>query len=152
MIPVEWVRTAIALAAMVAVIPTTRYIELGHGEFGTGYVEVSTWSPPAGSQLLIIGEAPVAFVVPYLDPSVRVLGIENDYLHLDQDNRLIERVRQALREPVPARFVLISREANPTTIARTLATLRLRTAIPCHTVLTNLWYAKLQICPLLRLL
>jgi hypothetical protein len=149
LIPGGWVRIAIALAALIAVIPTTRYFDLGHGRFDTGYIEVSTWSPPAGSQLLIIGNVGVGFVVPYLDPSVRVLGIENNYLHLDQGNRLIERVRQALREPVPARFVLISQEANPATIASTLAALRLRTTIPCHTVLTN-FYAmdpKLQICP-----
>jgi hypothetical protein len=147
--PGGWVRIAIALAAMIALIPTTRYFDMGHGSFDTGYIEVSTWSPPAGSQLLIIGNVPVAFIVPYLDPSVRVLGIENNYLHLDQGNRLIERVRQALREPVPARFVLISQEANPATIASTLAALRLRTTIPCHTVLTNFYamYPKLQICP-----
>jgi hypothetical protein len=146
--PRGWVRIAIALAAMIALIPTTRYFDMGHGSFDTGYIEVSTWSPPAGSQLLIIGTAPVAFIVPYLDPSVRVLSIENNFPHFDQDNRLVERVQQALREPVP-RFVLISRDANPTTIASTLATLRLRTTIPCHPVVTNM-HAKLQICPLLR--
>ncbi len=144
--PRGWVGTAIALAAAIAAIGTTRYIEMAHGSFGTGYIEVSTWSPPAGSQLLIIGGAPVAFIVPYLDPSVRVLGIENNYMHPDQDNRLIDRVRQALRERVP-RFLLVSRGNNPTTVARTLATLHLITTIPCHDVVTNM-YAKLQICPL----
>lgn len=151
LVPRGRLQIAAVVALTVAALATTRNIDMGHGRFEARYIDVEVPRLEAGGQLLIIGDFPVGYVVPFLDPSVRVLSIENNYLHLDQHNRLVARLRQAVEEPVFPRYVLISPATAADKIQATLNALGLSLrGDGCQAVRSNIQNTPLQICPVLR--
>jgi hypothetical protein len=110
------VRIAASLLLLAAAAATTIYPDWGRGEhpsagirpahFGDAYVDV--WVPPlpANSLVLIATADPVAYFIPFAEPTARYLGIDNNLLSLAQGNRLVAEIKRLMRTPGPAKFVL----------------------------------------------
>jgi hypothetical protein len=148
-------RIAAALAALVIAASTTVYIDwspMGHGpgrlRYGERYVDVEVPPLPANGIVLIATWDPVAFFIPYAEPGVQYLGIENNYLELSQDNKLASEVKRLMRTPGRPKFVLSVDEFNPTKLNALLAHFDLKLgASPCEPIRTNLVGHALSLCP-----
>jgi hypothetical protein len=148
-------RIIAALAALAIAASTTVYIDwspMGHGpgrgRFGEKYVDVEVPPLPDNGIVLIATWDPVAFFIPYANPAVQYLGIENNYLELSQHNILATRVKQLMRTPGRPKFVLSVDEFNAPKLNGLLANFGLQLADrSCEPIRTNLEGHALSLCP-----
>jgi hypothetical protein len=148
-------RIIAALAALAIAASTTVYIDwstIGHGpgrlRYGDKYVDVEVPPLPDNGIVLIATWDPVAFFIPYANPAVQYLSIENNYLELSQTNKLATEVKRLMREPGRPKFVLSVDDFNPGKLNVLLAhfDLKLGTS-PCEPIRTNLLGHALSLCP-----
>jgi hypothetical protein len=136
---------AIALLALAAV--STDYLDWGRGRYGDRYIDVSVPPLPANSVVLIATWDPVAFFIPYAEPSVQYLGIENNYLELSQNNKLASEVKRIMRTPGRPKFVVNVDAFNSAKLNALLAHFDLRLSdLPCQPIRTNLEGHDLSLC------
>src|SRR5262249_44511067 len=100
------IRVIGAAAALLLAAATTVYLDWGRGRYGDRYVDVRVPPLPPHSIVLIATWDPVAFFIPYAEPTTQYLGIENNYLELSQKNRLASEVKRIMRTPGRAKFIL----------------------------------------------
>jgi hypothetical protein len=138
----------LSVACLVSVAVTTHYFNWGRTTFGSAYIEVHAPRLPSDSRLLVIGGAPVSYVVPFINPSVRVLAINNNYLGLAQHNRLVEALRRAVQNAT-TRFLLFPTEVDAEMIKTALDDLALK-FVPssCQPVEANIADRTIRICRL----
>jgi glycosyl transferase family 87 len=137
---------AIVLLAISAA--TTVYLDWGRGHFGDRYVDVRVPPLPKNSIVLIATWEPVAFFIPYAEPTAQFVGIENNYLELSQDNKLASEVKRIMRTPGRSKFVLSVDAFNPDKLNGLLGQFGLRLgAQPCQPIRTNLEGHALSLCP-----
>jgi hypothetical protein len=143
-----------ALAAVALAASTTVYLDwtpMGHGvgrnRYGERYVDVEVPPLPANGIVLIATWDPVAFFIPYANPAVQYLGIENNYLELSQSNILATEVKRLMRTPGRPKFVLSVDAFNPDKLNALLThfDLKLGTS-PCEPIRTNLTGHDLSLC------
>ena len=148
-------RIVAALAALAVAASTTVYIDwstIGHGpsrlRYGDKYVDVEVPPLPDNGIVLIATWDPAAFFIPYANPAVQYLSIENNYLELSQNNKLATEVKRLMREPGRPKFVLNVDAFNPGKLNALLAHFDLRLgASPCEPIRTNLLGHALSLCP-----
>jgi hypothetical protein len=148
-------RIVAALAALAIAASTTAYIDwstIGHGpsrlRYGERYVDVEVPPLPDDGIVLIATWDPVAFFIPYAEPGVQYLGIENNYLELSQNNKFASEVKRLMRTPGRPKFVLSVDEFNPGKLNALLAHFDLELgASPCEPIRTNLVGHALSLCP-----
>jgi hypothetical protein len=148
-------RIIAALAALAIAANTTVYIDwspMGHGpgrlRFGEKYVDVEVPPLPDNGIVLIATWDPAAFFIPYANPAVQYLSIENNYLELSQNNKLATEVKRLMREPGRPKFVLNVDAFNPDKLNALLAHFALRLGnSPCAPIRTNLAGHVLSLCP-----
>ena len=75
---------------------TTKPLEWGHTAFRDRYVEVQAPALAPNTLVLIVGDDPVSYLVPFMDPSARWLSLDNNFLNPTQGNQLVERERDAI--------------------------------------------------------
>ena len=136
-----------ALVAIVAA--TTIYPDWGRGQFGERYIDVRVPSLPANSLVLIVTRQPVAFFIPYAEPTARYLAIENDFLALSQSNRLVAEVESQMRTPDRAKFAVRVAGHDEDRFERVLDHFGLTLGpSPCRPIESNLENPALSLCPL----
>jgi hypothetical protein len=140
------------LAAAVGVVAiagtTTVYLDWGRLPYGDRYIDVHVPPLPMNSVVLIATWDPVAFFIPFAEPSAQYLGIENNYLEISQNNKLASEVKRIMRTPGRTKFVLSVDAFNSEKLNNLLGQFGLRLgALPCLPIQTNLVGHALSLCP-----
>jgi hypothetical protein len=152
-------RVGAALVVSTIVMAATVYPDWGHGEhpsagirpvaYGERYIDVHVPPLPPHSLVLIATEAPVAYFIPFAEPTARYLGIENSFLTLSQHNELVREIRRLMRTPGTAKFVLGVDDPEGATLDGLLAKFGAqRSTAPCERIRSNLEEHALSLCPL----
>jgi hypothetical protein len=151
------VRIAASLLLLAAVAATTIYPDWGRGQhpsagirpahFGDAYVDVRVPPLPPNSLVLIATADPVAYFIPFAEPTARYLGIDNNLLTFAQGNRLVAEIKRLLHTPGPAKFVLVVDALDTGQLDRLLAPFALG-ADPssCRRIRSNLEEHALSLC------
>jgi len=141
-------RITAATALLVVAATSTVYLDWGRGRYGDRYVDVHVPALPPHSIVLIATWDPVAFFIPFAEPSAQYLGIENNYLELSQNNKLASEVKRIMRTPGRPKFVLNVDEFNSSKLNGLLGQFGLRLgASPCQPIWSNLEGHALSLCP-----
>jgi len=141
-------RVGMAIVSLAVAATSTVYLDWGRGRYGDRYVDVQVPPLPTHSIVLIATWDPVAFFIPYAEPSAQYLGIENNYLELSQNNKLASEVKRIMRSPGRAKFILNVDELNGNKLNALLGQFGLRlSASPCQPIQTNLAGHALSLCP-----
>jgi len=136
-----------AAAALLLAAATTVYLDWGRGRYGDRYIDVRVPLLPPHSIVLIATWDPVAFFIPYAEPTAQYLGIENNYLELSQDNRLASEVKRIMRTPGRAKFILNVDALDGNKLNAILAHFGLQLgAQPCQPIWSNLEGHALSLC------
>jgi hypothetical protein len=136
-----------AVMSLILAAATTVYLDWGRGRYGDRYVDVRVPGLPANSVVLIATWDPVAFFIPFAEPTAQYLGIENNYLELSQDNKLASEVKRIMRTPGRPKFILSIDEFNASKLNRVLGQFGLRlSALPCEPIWSNLEGHALSLC------
>jgi hypothetical protein len=152
-------RVIAALAVLAVAMTTTVYPDWGHGEhpsagvrpaaYAERYVDVHVPPLPPDSLVLIATEAPVAYFIPFAEPTARYLGIANSFLKLSQRNELVRQIRRLMRTPGADKFVLGVDDPDGEKLHGLLAEFGLRrSTAPCQRIRSNLEEHALSLCPL----
>jgi hypothetical protein len=150
------ISTSVLMLAVAAM--TTIYPDWGRGEhpsegirpaqFGDKYIDVRVPSLPTNSLVLIATSDPVAYFIPFAEPTARYLGIENNLLSFSQDNKLAAEVKRLMQTPGPPKFILNVGAFDGEKLTRLLAQYELRLdASPCLSIRSNLEEHVLSLCP-----
>jgi hypothetical protein len=140
-------RIAAAVTSFIIAAVTTVYLDWGRGRYGDRYVDVRVPALPAHSVVLLATWDPVAFFIPFAEPTAQYLGIENNYLELSQSNKLASEVKRIMRTPGRPKFILSIDEFNPDKLNRLLGQFDLRLgASPCQPISSNLEGHALSLC------
>jgi hypothetical protein len=141
-------RIADAIAFLTIAATTTVYPDWGRGRYGERYVDVRVPPLPANSVVLIATGQPVAFFIPFAEPTAQFLGIENDFLELSQENRLVAEVKSVMRAPGRPKFIVSGGVFDSGRLDGLLAQFGLALGqSPCQPIWSNLENPALSICP-----
>jgi Glycosyltransferase family 87 len=141
-------RIIVAIVLLTIAATTTVYLDWGRGRFGDKYVDVRVPQLPVNSVVLIATWEPVAYFIPFAEPTAQYLGIENNYLELSQNNKLASEVRRIMQTTGRPKFVLSVGEFNGNKMNSLLKQFGLRlSALPCQPIRSNLEEHALSFCP-----
>jgi hypothetical protein len=141
-------RLVAAVAVVATAVATTVHLDWGRRPYTGKYVEVQVPELPPHSIVLIATWDPAAYFIPFAEPTVRYLGIENNYLELSQTNKLATEVKRLMRAPGPAKFVLSVGAFDGDKLNRLLDNFGLRLSTsPCRPIHSNLEVHALGLCP-----
>jgi hypothetical protein len=140
-------RAGIALALLIVLAATTVHLDWGRGEFGNRYVDVRVPQLPANSVVLIATTDPVAYFIPFAEPTAQYVGIENNYLKIAQNNGLANAVKRLMQTPGRAKFVLSVGESDEDRLSSLLSQFDLKLdGSPCAPIWSNLQVHTLSLC------
>jgi len=141
-------RITAATVSLILAATTTAYLDWGRGRYGDRYVDVRVPPLPAHSVVLIATWDPVAFFIPYAEPTAQYVGIENNYLELSQHNTLASEVNRIMRTPGPPKFIVNVDTFDGNKLNSLLGQFGLRLgASPCQPIWSNLGGPALSLCP-----
>jgi hypothetical protein len=141
-------RMAGAVAVLALAASTTIYLDWGRRPYTDKYVDVQVPPLPPRSLVLIATWDPVAYFIPYAEPTAQYLGIENNYLELSQTNKLATEVKRLMRTPGRPKFVLSVGEYDAGKLNALLGNFGLKlSASPCLPIHSNLEVHVLSLCP-----
>jgi hypothetical protein len=144
-------RVGAAVMALALAVTTTVYLDWGRGDYGEKYIDVRVPALPANSVVLIATWDPVAYFIPFAEPTARFLGIENAFLTLSQTNKLATEVKRIMRTPGPPKFILNIGEFDGDKLTALLAQFGLKLdGRPCLPIEQNLGgedEEALSLCP-----
>ncbi len=142
------VRIVAAIALLALAASTTAYLNWGRGKFGDEYVAVHVPPLPDDAIVLVATWDPVAFFIPYANPHVQYIGIENNYLEISQNNILADDVKRLMRAPGRPKFVVSVDAFNPQKLNALLGQFGQKLADkPCLPIETNLTGHDISLCP-----
>ena len=151
-------RIASALLIVMLAGATTIYIDWGRGEhpsagirparYGQRYIDVSVPHLPANSVVLIATWDPASYFIPFAEPSIQFVGIENNFLTLSQGNRLVSAVKQLMVASGRPKFIVSLGEFDRAKLNGILESFDLiLSSSPCLPIRSNLEEQPLSICP-----
>jgi hypothetical protein len=140
-------RMGASVAVLALAATTTIYIDWDRRPYTDKYIDVEVPTLPPHSIVLIATWDPAAYFIPYAEPTARYLGIENNYLELNQTNKLAMEVKRLMRTPGPAKFVLSVGKFDPDKLNKLLDNFGLKLeASPCQPIRSNLEIHPLSLC------
>jgi hypothetical protein len=150
-------RVLVSALLLGAAFGTTVYPDWGHGahpsaemhvaRFGDKYIDVRVPPLPANSLVLLATTAPVAYFIPFAEPTARYLGIDNNMLSATQDNLLAAEVGRLMQTPGPPKFILNVDAFDGTKLNGLLARYGLTLdASPCRRIRSNIEEHVLSLC------
>jgi len=102
---------------------------------------------PANSIVLIATGDPVSYFIPFSEPSARFVGIENNFLELSQNNKLVGEMNRLMRSPGRPKFILSVGDLDADKLNKILQYFGLRlTGVPCQAIRSNLEEESLSLC------
>jgi hypothetical protein len=140
-------RMAAAIVLLTIAAATTVYPNWGRGRYGERYVDVRVPPLPAHSIVLISTRQPVAFFIPYAEPTAQFIGFENDFLDPSQKNRLVSKVRSVMRTQGLPKFIVSVGTFDSGKLDSVLAQFGLSLGLSaCRPIRSNLDIPVLSIC------
>jgi hypothetical protein len=140
--------TAAAIVLIIAAV-TTVYPDWGRRPYGDKYADVRVPPLPANSIVLLATGEPVSYFIPFANPNVQYVGIENNYLRLSQNNKLAAEVKRVMRSPGRPKFLLNVDELDRGKWNGFLEQFGLQlSSSPCRPIESNLPPHALSLCPL----
>ncbi len=146
LVPGRIPRLVLSATILVTITATTAYFQWGRGVFGQKYIDVHVPPIPPHSLVLLPTTNPVAYFIPFAEPTAQYLGIENNYLHADQQNLLATMVRDLVASPSTTKLVLIENHTLPPAGMQFLERSRLRVTDSCERIQSNLDAVPLELC------
>jgi hypothetical protein len=143
--------TSLVAACAVAglCVSLTVPLDWGHVPFGKKYVDVDTSALPAGSVVIIV-DAPAAYLAPFSDASIRWLKVD-DLVAPAAETSPLGRQQRALLAAHTGDVYLLAAPSGAARAAGILDFFQLvRREAPCISVPTNLERTPHQLCPLSR--
>ncbi len=140
-------RIAAATALVAIAAATTIHPDWGRAQYADRTIAVSVPQLPKNSVVLVATWDPVAYFIPFAEPTAQFLGIENNYLELSQNNNLASEVKRIMRTPGRPKFVLNVGDLDGNALNGLLQQfdLRLR-ASSCRPIWSNLQVHALSLC------
>jgi hypothetical protein len=140
-------RMAAAVAVVITAFVTTIPLSWGRRPYTDTYVSVSVPPLPDDALVLIATWDPAAYFIPYANPKVQYLGIENNYLELSQSNILATEVKRLMRAPGRPKFVVSVGDFDAEKLNKLLANFDLHLApAPCRPVHSNIEDQAVSLC------
>ncbi len=140
-------RIIAAIVVLVIAVTSTVYLDWGRRQYGDKYVEVHVPPLPKNSVVLVATWDPVAYFIPFAEPTAQYVGIENNYLELGQTNKLAVAVNRLMRMPGRPKFVLSVGEFDSVKLNKLLANFNLTLSpLPCEPIHSNLEVDALSLC------
>ncbi len=134
---------AAAIACWIAEKP----LEWGHAPFSARYIDVSAPPIAPDAVALIVGDAPVSYIIPFLNPHIRWLSLRNNFLAPQQSNLLVKRERDVIAAHSGS-IVVLEAGSSPQEVTATLAAYGLtEDTESCGTVSSNLGAETYRLCP-----
>jgi hypothetical protein len=97
--------------------------------------------------VLIATWDPVSYFIPFSEASAQFVGIENNFLSLSQNNKLVAEVRHLMKSAGRPRFILSVGEFDANKLNEILSNFGLRlTGAPCRPIRSNLAEQDLSLC------
>ncbi|WP_421989047.1 hypothetical protein [Roseococcus sp.] len=129
---------------------TTQRPDWGHVAYGARVVSFDPVPDvPAGSMLIMIGDEPMSYVIPFLPADIRALGHANNLMRLTDDHGLARRGREALAGHTGPIRLLAQPSLTPDAIEASLAPLGLRLGA-CSLLRSNIEPGGHRLCELSR--
>jgi hypothetical protein len=143
------VRVAVVLVLTTLLLATTRVgWGWGRAEFGERYFDVRAPALPPDSLVIVGYRHPMAYAIPFFRADARFVSPANNFLDLNQRNRLAVRAAELIRGHKGPRFLLEYKERNGHDV-RTLAHFGLESAeADCVPVRSSMDIDYMRICPL----
>jgi hypothetical protein len=149
-------RIVLSLSILIILAVTTIRLDWGRGvhpsrdrrpaTYADKYIDIQVPKLPENSIVLLATGQPASYFIPYAEPSVRYLGIENNYLKLSQDNLLATEVKRLMWSDQPKFIVSVGR-FNSGKLNGILKQFDLRLShSPCEPIRSNLEERHLSIC------
>lgn len=147
----------VAVALSLVAIATTQHLDWGRGlhasrgkqpaPYTDKYIDIRVPSLPKHSIVLLATGQPASYFIPYAEPTARYLGIENNFLKLSQDNKLVSEVRRLMQIPGLPKFIVSvgAFDANRLNDVLRHFGLKLDPA-PCRPITSNLEEHPLSLC------
>lgn len=137
----------VAAAALVVVLATTVYPDWGRRNYDGRYVDVEVPPLPSRSVVLVATDEPAAYFIPFAEPSAQYLGIENNFLLLSQDNRMVRAISALMRAPGRAKFIVSEGGFDAEHLNAILTHFGLKLAAsPCRPIRSNFPGEELALC------
>jgi hypothetical protein len=144
----NFVTSAVAVVA-VLLIATTRWPDWWHVDYGPRWFDVRVPPVEANALVLLMTNAPMAYVLPFFPPDARHLGVRNNINDPNRKSLLQQAVARAIRDHRGPIYALALPNGNGT---EDLAAYRLRrVASTCTEVRTNMRMSPIELCRLERL-
>jgi hypothetical protein len=151
-------RVTFATALLLVAIATTQYLDWGRGvhasrgirpaAYADKYIDIRVPPLPKHSIVLLATGQPAAYFIPYAEPSARYLGIENNFLKLSQDNKLVAEIKRLMRTPGPPKFIVSVGTFKAHKLNDILRHFDLKLgSTPCRPITSNLEEHPLSLCP-----
>jgi hypothetical protein len=140
-------RIGAAAVLLTITAATTVYPDWGRGQYGDKYIDVRVPPMPTNSIVLISTGEPVAYFIPFAEPTAQFLGIENDFLKLSQHNRLVSAVKALIKTPGRPKFIVSVGELKRDKLDNLLGQFDLALGpSPCQPIWSNLENPALSLC------
>jgi hypothetical protein len=107
------VRVAVVLALAVLLVGTTRPGSWGRVPFGESYFDVAVPAIPADSLVIVGYRHPLAYAAPFFPPGTRFVSPANNFMDLEQRNRLATAADSAIRGHKGPRYLLSYKVRTP---------------------------------------
>jgi hypothetical protein len=136
------------VAAAGLCIATTVPLDWGHAPFRDRYIEVNAPALAPDTLVVIVGADPVSYFIPFLNRKVRWVSLMNNLLRPDQDNLLMRRARELIKEH-RGPLMMLQAGASEADSDATLSRLSLvRGPGECGYLSSNLVAERYAICPI----
>lgn len=117
----RWRVVGLTGLAALAIGLTTKLPDWGHVRHGAQVIRVDPVPMPADGMLLIAGNDALGYVVPFLPPGVRAVGIYNNFIVPGQEHGLTRRIREAIAGHGGAFRLLLGSDLTPEQVPPLLA-------------------------------
>jgi len=145
-------RVVLALLSFAAigavVIQTTIRPNWGKGPHGAQMVTVPPMPVPEGALVVTLDDEPHSYLVPFMPPSVRVLGLNTNLLRPTDETGLTRRLREAIATHAGPRWSIAARRTTDLQRDAVLNAYGLIVAGACVTVRTSLTADGHVFCPI----
>lgn len=101
----KYAQSAMVLTACV-LLAWSRYPDYGHVTISPGVVAADAPRVPPGSLILLLGGDPMSYVVPSFPTDTRFIGVGNNFLTPDMQNRLQRTIDQTIMQHPGAIFLI----------------------------------------------
>ena len=134
----------------IAAATATRYPWWDRSQQGARVVQVAVPAMRPDSMVIFLDPYAMSYTVPFLPPSVRVIGADTNLVHPGQAGLLQQRIEAAIRTHRGPLWGMEDAGDYPGIADKTLAYYGLRRAGDCVPVQTNIETSRITACPLGR--